>query len=234
VDTTASAVFSFDASGNLATLGLTSGTATPVAFSGSQIGYLHDSNNNIIYPDFITVINGTTGQGIVSNPKSAAWNYQSFGFWETWDSTTNTRTVNNMSVGAPTAGTPDGSGPAQFAGQVVGSYVDASGVGHAVHADLTINANFGNHSLDFATTGTTTSTNWVSFTSNPSLDMSGTLTYTLGTNGFSGQLQTAGGLSGKSTGQFYGPSAQELGGVFSLNTTNSPVETYSGAYGAKR
>jgi hypothetical protein len=41
-----------------------------------------------------------------------------------------------------------------------------------------------------------------------------TLTYAGTTNSFSGNLTTASGLTGNSTGQFYGPNAEELGGVF--------------------
>ena len=40
-------------------------------------------------------------------------------------------------------------------------------------------------------------------------------------------------MTGTSVGQFYGPAAEELGGVFSLRGTNS-LEHYSGAYGAAR
>jgi hypothetical protein len=45
-------------------------------------------------------------------------------------------------------------------------------------------------------------------------------------------VTSAGGLTGNSTGQFYGPNAEELGGVFLLQ--GSGVETYAGAYGAKQ
>jgi hypothetical protein len=40
-------------------------------------------------------------------------------------------------------------------------------------------------------------------------------------------------MSGRSNGQFYGPAAQELGGVFSLKSSTT-METLTGAYGAKR
>ena len=57
------------------------------------------------------------------------------------------------------------------------------------------------------------------------------MTYAAGTNTFTGNV-TATGLSGTSTGRFYGPSAQELGGVFSLS--GAGMEHYAGGYGAKR
>lgn len=39
-------------------------------------------------------------------------------------------------------------------------------------------------------------------------------------------------MNGMSSGQFYGPNAQELGGAFSLSGPD--LESYAGAYGAKR
>jgi hypothetical protein len=140
-----------------------------------------------------------------------------------------------MSVGTPTAGTAiPGSGTANFTGKVVGSYVSAGGLGHTVLADLNVEADFGNQSLLFNTTNTRISANGETYTGNGNLDLSGSLGYGIGNNSVSGTLTTTGGtpLTGNSTGQFYGPAAEELGGVFFLQ--GSGVETYSGAYGAKR
>ncbi len=66
-----------------------------------------------------------------------------------------------------------------------------------------------------------------------SLNITGVLTYSPITNSFSGGVSTAGGLTGVSSGQFYGPSAEELGGTFHFTQAGS-VETFIGAYGAKR
>ena len=40
-------------------------------------------------------------------------------------------------------------------------------------------------------------------------------------------------MSGSSTGRYYGPTAQELGGVFTVKSP-ATAETLTGAYGAKR
>jgi hypothetical protein len=40
-------------------------------------------------------------------------------------------------------------------------------------------------------------------------------------------------MSGASKGQFYGPTAQELGGVFTLKSPTT-AETFTGAFGGKR
>jgi len=60
------------------------------------------------------------------------------------------------------------------------------------------------------------------------------LSYTAGTNSFAGDVTNGGSLSGTSTGRFYGPSAEELGGVFILQAGSGIPETYGGAYGAKK
>ena len=139
-----------------------------------------------------------------------------------------------MSVGTPTIGTAiPGSGTATFIGYATGSYVSAAGTGTTVFADLTVDANFGTRSLAFSTVNTQTSSNWVDFASKPDLNLSGNLAYAAGTNRFTGTVSSVGGLTGDSTGQFYGPNAEELGGVFLLKGSG-PVETYAGAYGAKQ
>lgn len=138
-----------------------------------------------------------------------------------------------MSVGNNAGTAIPGSGTANFTGYAAGSYVNTAGTGTTVFADLTVGADFTNRSLTFNTTNTQTSSNWVDFASNPDLNLNGTLTYVAGTNRFAGPVSSAGGLTGDSTGQFYGPEAQELGGVFLLRGSG-PVETYAGAYGAKQ
>lgn len=64
--------------------------------------------------------------------------------------------------------------------------------------------------------------------------LSGRLSYAPGSNTLSGTLTSASGtMSGASNGQFYGPKAKELGGVFVVKSP-STVETFTGACGAKR
>jgi hypothetical protein len=172
----------------------------------------------------------TTSNALVANHISLGWDYQTFGVWETGLDTTQ-GTFGAFSVGV-TAGTAiPTTGSATFTGKVAGSYVPATpGPGYAVLANLTVNANFLNRSLVLHTTDTVTSPDWTTFTQNDGLNLSGNLSYSSGTNGFTGDLSTVSGLTGQSSGQFYGPTAQELGGVFFLQGGG---ETYTGAYGAK-
>jgi hypothetical protein len=224
-DVSASATFVFDDTSALIGLFLTSGSTPVAAFD--QISVMAAD------ADFVTAASATS-TAIMSNPKSTAWDYQSFGVWE------NGLDAGNGLHGAVSLGAPSPVGAiplvdgATFTGKVVGSYVSAAGQGHTtVLANLAVGFDLGNNSLSFETTGTRISSDGTIFTLTPGLDMAGqTLTYAGTTNSFSGNLTTASGLTGNSTGQFYGPNAEELGGVFFLHGTG--LETYSGAYGAKR
>jgi hypothetical protein len=184
-----------------------------------------------------------TSKAVISNPLSQQWDFQSFGVWETGVDT-NTGTLGVTSIGAPSPAEaiPRADG-ATFTGKVVGSYVNSAGQGHTVLADLAVDFDLSGQSLSFSTTNTRISSNGVDFgaevtslnlpkadQSNPSLN---TLAYVAGTNNFTGTLTTSGELSGNSSGQFYGPNAEELGGVFFLKA-GSGVESYRGAYGASR
>jgi hypothetical protein len=63
--------------------------------------------------------------------------------------------------------------------------------------------------------------------------MKGNLVYLAGTNRFSGDIKTAGGLPGTASGRFYGPAATEIGGTFIAKAATG-VETFVGAFGAKK
>lgn len=64
-----------------------------------------------------------------------------------------------------------------------------------------------------------------------SRDMNGLLTYSAGSNRFSGNVTTPGGGAGTVNGLFFGPTAQEIGGVFGVVTG---TDTHSGNFAAKQ
>ncbi len=172
--------------------------------------------------------------GLMANPYALGWDYQSFGAWS------NARDPAAMSMGATSFGapTPAGSvptsGAAEFTGKLAGLYVSPDGAGAMAAADLVVSTNFTTRSLSIASSGTALARDITTSTAAPHLDVSGTLTYSPGANAFAGTLVNAGGtMSGTSNGQFYGPAAQELGGVFTLKSATT-AETFVGAYGAKR
>lgn len=170
---------------------------------------------------------------LAANPYRLGWQYQSFGVWDVaYDGS---RYVGGTTYGAltPASAVPT-SGSATFSGKLAGFYLPAAGEGALATADLRVGANFGTRTLSLASSGTTLTRELAGSVAAANLDLAGTLTYAPGTNAFSGRLSNAAGtLEGPSRGQFYGPSAQELGGAFELRSGASR-EMFIGAYGGKR
>lgn len=164
------------------------------------------------------------------NPTAAGLNYQTFGAWAYGDDSSFAPPTGGAegadSYGVVTAGSAlPASGQAKLSGLITAEYVEEAGqidgpIGLA--ALLTVD-------VDFA--ARTASLNSSPFTSDstqfyggngqePGTDLHGVLTYAAGQNDLSGTLTSSdGSLSGGATARFYGPSAQELGGVFTLQST---------------
>ncbi len=161
------------------------------------------------------------------------FDYQGFGVWRTGNGTSS-GVIGGFSFGLKTASVPV-TGNATFAGQLVGTYINAVGQGNFVKGAVSINSDFAARSLAFSTSGTSTINPSSGATSAISgLDMTGTLTYGAGANAFAGGVSAAGaGLTGTASGAFYGPNAAEIGGVFNVKAA-SGVEFYSGSFGAKQ
>ena len=104
---------------------------------------------------------------------------------------------------------------------------------------MTAVADFDNSNIAFTTTNTELSADFENVLSTPELDLTGDLTISSTTNQFTGTIDnfaSGGDLTGDATGRFYGPTAEELGGTFSLSdgSAGSIPETYTGAFGGKR
>ena len=200
--------------------------------------FWNDWDGDVIYD-----IGSIVGARDVANSKAAlvsdaldpsvGWEYQTYGVWATGLGQ-GVGTYGAITLGVPTAGSSIPLiGDATFTGSTVGGYVDPAGTYFLTSGSVSVEADFTNRSLDFSSAGTQTiSPSNLATSPAPDLNMTGTLTYAPGTNAFSGGVSTVGGLTGTSTGQFYGPNAEELGGVFFL--TGDGVEMYDGSYGAKR
>lgn len=173
------------------------------------------------------------GVAAVANPFDLGWDYQSFGAWNGQGRSGGY--VHATTFGAPTPGASvPTTGSAAFTGKLAGFYLSSTGTGYTAAADLNVQANFGNRTLNLSSSGTVLTRNFTSGTPAPHLNVSGTLNYAAGSSTFNGTLANTGGtMSGASQGRFYGPAAQELGGVFTLKSPTT-VESFAGAYGAKR
>ena len=168
---------------------------------------------------------------VAVDPALQLWDYQSFGVWIT-GAGTGSGSAGAVSVGAQTAGSAiPTTGSATFTGLLGGTYLDPAGVEHLVGANLSVNANFAGRSLALSSSMTTDlSTGAVM----PGLDLTGSLSYTAQSSTLMGTLSAANGrLSGPGTGYFFGPAAQEIGGIFSLSAT-SGLERFGGGFGGRR
>ena len=230
--------FEYDADRKLAYFSIPAGADTfadlsRAGYSGIDFGFSSEVSSDRQSP-FTSVAGDAYVVGLVANPFRLGWNYQSFGAWN--DQVLGAGgTISSQSFGGatPVSAVPL-SGRAMFTGKVGGLYVSPTGEGSIAAGDVTVNADFSARSLSFVSSNTITTRDVATATPAPNLNLSGTLSYAPGSGRFSGTLTSAGGtISGTSNGQFYGPKAEELGGVFVVRSATT-VETFTGAYGAKR
>ncbi len=215
------------------------GTIQKIAITTPSSTLIWDATSGDIIDNTDVVVVATnaaeTNIGLVINTENVLvpWEYQTFGIWETGIGT-GIGTVGAITVGTPTTGSAiPTTGNASFVGISGGMYLDAAGTTDYITASaLFANVNFLKRSIALTTT-TTLKVNTVTAaeTTADNLNMTGTLTYLPNTNSFTGDVSAAA-MTGTSTGQFYGPTAEELGGVFSLE--GAGVESYVGAYGAQK
>jgi hypothetical protein len=176
-----------------------------------------------------------TSVGVLGNPSFHGWNYQTFGVWLAETSPT-TFQVGALSVGAATPGSAvPTTGSATFTGFTSGFYTE-NRQPFVSSALVSATVTWSTQSIAFSTSNTTIGNlNSGGTIAASDLDLTGTLSYALGSNQFNGGVTAArnGGMSGSATGRFYGPTAQEMGGVYSLTgaINNSAL---IGAFGARR
>lgn len=158
------------------------------------------------------------------------WNYQSFGVWITGQGT------GSGSVGAASAGnvTPitgiPATGTGTFTGNTIGTFVNSSGVAFYTAGTMTATANFAAQTVAFSTSGTVAVNLATGVSSSaPGLNLSSNMTFAGGT--ISGPITSVSGMSGTASGKFYGPSAQEIGGTYTLQGGGASL---IGGFGGKR
>ena len=231
----ASYVGTYDSNGLTTKAALTSATGTTITVDTATGGVISFSG---AFPKVAAGISANSENFVLSaQPKSYDWDYQTFGVWTT-GAGSGTGTVGVATIGAETAGAAiPVSGTGNFVGASGGRYVDSTGVNNFVGSDMTATANFGTRSITFTTTNTRTSTDLISSSGNSNLNTSGTLSYSAWVNQFTGVISSVGGgasnaaMTGVATGKFYGPTAQEIGGTF---TVTGGGAAYLGSFGGKR
>jgi hypothetical protein len=217
--------FSFDSASQLSGIGIASSQAT-LSFDAvkCQGGVCSGENPGSF--------------ALAIDPVAQGWNYQTFGIWAMEGAELPNLRIGAMSAGGPTSGNSiPTTGTASFKGLAVGLYIDPAGTIWGTAASMKADANFGSRTILFSTSNTMRGgdVNAPTTASIPdgNLNLSGTLSYAQGINNFSGALQTQNGaLSGRGEGQFYGPTAEEIGGVYSLS--GSGPSRMIGGFGGKR
>ena len=173
-----------------------------------------------------------TRVALAADPIALGWDYQTFGVWDTVLDADSGR-IGAFSAGAPTPvlGVPT-SGSATYQGLALGFHADATGASSLAFASLRVAADFSARTLALTTSNTTITADLSAYSPAPGLDLTGTLRYAAGTNTFGGDITSANGMSGRADGRFYGPGAEEVGGVF--ETRGAGTEVYGGAFGGRR
>lgn len=164
------------------------------------------------------------------------WNYQSFGAWETGRGTGSGYAA-VTSVGRSTQGASiPTSGTGVYTGYSGGIALSTDGTrDFVISSNFRASANFSNRQVSIQATnsGAYDPVNDILYNGAQVFNYTGNLTYNSGSNSLTGALTTTTNYSGTAKGQFYGPNAEELGGIFEITSYNG-VGIYTGAFGAKR
>jgi hypothetical protein len=156
---------------------------------------------------------GAADQPDATVPK---YQYMAWGWWLTSDYATTDAMIDTVEgffvVGKPTdpANIPT-IGTATYAGETFGQALDG-----ATYGTFNATADFQNRQIAVSSTGTVLDTGSATVAASQ-YDFGGTLTYAAGVNQFGGAISNPdSGMRGTATGMFYGPAAEEIGGVFEM------------------
>ena len=169
---------------------------------------------------------------ILRDPEEVGFEYQTFGIWiEGNDFTSSSGRVGNVTAGSVT---PAGNIPsitrATYRGESVGWAVLPTGEFGLTEADVTLTtSDF--VTVDFATENTAFGEYGLTTIVVGASDLNLTGTLTVNGSSFSGSVSGAI-TDGTLNGRFYGPNAEEAGGLFV--TTGSGGTAYNGSFGARR
>jgi len=209
---------------------------TAVSFDSSI-----DTIGSLIIDSATDMLVSANGQNyaLASNPVAKGWSYQSYGTWVTGGGT-GSGTAGVMSVGAKTTGANIPlTGTAVYRGNSGGRYVDTLGNYVFTHSDIYVAADFSRNLVEFESYDTKTTADLINVVDRTDLDFETQMSYSAATNSFTGDNISRGrrglsDLTGTVTGRFYGPSAEEIGGVFKIDKAGSDTILYSAAYGGKQ
>lgn len=227
----ATVTFSFDSASQLSGVSLTTPQAS-LSFDRNNPEHTLECRSS-----GLCLAENPTALALTVDPSAIGWNYQTFGIWAL-ETGPDSGKLGSVSVGGPTSGNSlPTTGTATFNGLAGGLYIDGGGTLWGTLAAMKADVNFESRNILFSTSntrrGNTAEDAKLGGIRDDDLNLSGTLSYAQGVNNFSGSLQTQNSqLSGQGAGRFYGPKAEEIGGVYSLS--GSGVSRMIGGFGGKR
>ena len=189
-------------------------TDTGVDFSFTDLADF-DEDEGVLYAGNDT---GTKSM-VFMDPSFLDFEYQTFGVWAQ-ETSANAGHLGLLSIGVttPESSIPT-SGKATYNGAALGYKSSTNGEMSVIASELDAIADFSNRSLSLQTFNTTIISLYGELDSIDD-NISGTLSYASGSGTFSGNVSTDSGYTGLATGKFYGPNANEIGGVMSVKGSN--------------
>jgi len=204
---------------------------------------IKDKGNEVVFSDILEW-EGENGSGyvvIIAKPKDFSFDYQTFGMWNstfTGDGIENV-TYSVFSTGVVTSFSDiPKSGTHVFSG-IYGGEAGEYRTVYNVLGTVSLNADFSRKVVAFSLNGAELyNSNMEYVRSSDQFDLAGSLYY-YNENEFSGSVfGYSNDLRGTATGRFYGPTANELGGIVFAKEMDaddiSQVRTLNVAFGAKR
>lgn len=176
-----------------------------------------------------SLIEGVDASGdtefVIIDPSALSMNYQNYGFWGEQGSASVDR-ISFGAFGSSANSLPSGGATATYTGKSVGMYVSAADQPFITSSDVSVNTDFINVTVD---SSSTKKLHAVTALESSASNLDFTSTSTVSGTSFSGTV-TGGDVAGTVSGEFYGPSGVEVGGVFSASGSGGD---YFGAFGAK-
>jgi len=228
-DSSGSATFTRDASNNFTLISPTASSGNSAVFSAA----LGDTLQSSFFTKNTTTLNkAQTIIGLFANPFTYSFDYQAFGVWGPYGNATGSSYA--LSAGSTSsASVIPAVGSLNYNGGSTGYYVDTNQFSYITNANMIITSTFDNRTLNFTTSSTIIqgAPNG-KINDNTSLQLTGVMTYVIGTNNFTGTVTSTSGMTGKINGKFYGPGLNEIGGTYSLY--GAGIGTMVGSFGGKR
>ena len=228
-DSSGSATYTRDANNNFTLINPTASSGNSAIFSAA----LGDTLQNSFSSANTTTLNkAKTTIGLFANPSTYSFDYQTYGVWGSYGIATGSSYALSDGSASPASAIP-AAGGLTFTGGSTGYFVDTNKFAYQTNATMVANLSFNTRTILLMTTGTVIQgAPDGKVNTNDNLNMTGEITYIVGTNNFIGTVTTTSGMTGKINGKFYGPGVNEIGGTYAVY--GAGIGTMVGSFGGKR